>query len=141
MNAQLKAFDISSIWTRAPGLLLSQSAFVFSVARALSESSALSKLKRISLSGPPAALWPDFRASKLEVVAGSDFDGAALACAAGLGAPDEAFGFSALHLGEGGLAGLPHAAKNAAMNTPNANCKNILLFLILSSTFPSCWTT
>src|SRR5262245_2449969 len=85
--------------------------------RASSESAALSKLKLISLSGPPAATWPCLRASRLDVSgalslagAGAGFDTAADACFG-------AFGFSYVQVGGGGLAGLPQANKKVRANS------------------------
>jgi hypothetical protein len=92
---------------------LSHSAFAFNVARAVSDRAALSKLKLISFNGPAAAASPLRKASRLEVVLGSDL-GAALAAA--VAAPVEALGFSAVHFGGGGAAGVPQEKKNIIAN-------------------------
>jgi hypothetical protein len=69
------------------------------------------------LSGPPVALSPERNASKLEPESGAAFaaDGAGFAAAV----PEPALGFSAVHFGGGGLAGLPHEIKKVTANNPN----------------------
>ena len=82
------------------------------VARASSESAALSKLKPISFIGPPVADSPLCNASRLEEEPGSGLGGAG-----GFGgAPVDALGFSAVHFGGGGLAVPPQEIRNVAAN-------------------------
>jgi hypothetical protein len=53
-----------------------------------------------------------------------------LAVGAGLAA-EAALWFSAVHLGGGGLAGLPQEIKNATTNEPRPHCKiSFLIFVI-----------
>src|SRR5512140_3501477 len=117
---------------RAVALALSQSALVRKVARAESESAALSKLKWISLSGLAAACFPVCSSSKLVLGAGGGAGG-------GLGAAGVGFSagrFSPVHFGGGGFTGLPHETKNATAKNFNPLCK-IRFCSLIETTFPA----
>src|SRR5688572_19120532 len=116
-SAVPRSSQCPSICTRAPAFALSQSAFALKVARAGSDRAALSKSKLTSFSGPPDGLSPLRKASRLEVAPGSDFGGA-VGWALAVGAPDDALGFSAVHLPGGGLAGFPQEIRKIIANKP-----------------------
>src|SRR5215510_13171376 len=125
-----------SIWTRAEAFALSQSALARNVARAGSESAALSNSKLISFIGPSFATSPLRKASRLESVSDDGWGAAAIPV------PDGALGFSAVHFGPVEVAGVPvlQETKKIAANNLRPYWIIILCSLIVS-TFPApSWT-
>src|SRR5688572_14387564 len=114
-SAVPRSSQCPSTCTRAAGFVLSQSACARKVAREDSESAALSKAKFTSFNGPPGGLSPLRSASRLESVPGLGFAGAA-GVALAIPLPNGALGFSAVHVGGGGLAGLPQEIKKITAN-------------------------
>jgi hypothetical protein len=110
---------------------------LLNVARAASESAALSKLKPTSFSGPLVAASPFCKASKLVFSSAFDATGGGFG-AAGFAASAE--GFSADHFGGGGFAGLPHDTKKVIVSNFNPLCK-IRFCSPIETTFPApSWT-
>ena len=88
----------------------------------------------MSFRGPPPAASPLCNASRLEPGVTSDFATTGL-LAALAELPLAALGFSAVHFGGGGLAGLPQPNNPTSANTLNPWLSNRLCCLIIDSAF------